>query len=514
MSIYSAPSGVTIVGTYHKEWEKILSYEALRFVASLHRQFDALRLELLERRKKIQKAIDDNRLSLNFLSDTRQIREDKWEVAALPQNLPERKVEILGTASLDFLKNAVESGADGIIIDLEDSLSPSWENIIESQIFLFDFLRQKNDSNTSYQPLLHVRPRGIHLWEKHVHVDGKPLAASLFDFGLYVYHNAKLLVERQSGPFFIVPKIENFYEAEFWSSLFSFTENALSLPSGSIRATIIIETITAVFEMEEILHSMKNHGWALSVDPRDYVFSVIKKFRKSREALMPDRSEITMDANFLHAYRKLLVETCQKRRALAIGGVSLLEPSVIYEDAELFEKIKFEKERDIALGMDGCIVNHPKLVPVVREAFKNVSREAITEAKEHPESLIVRPEDLLDFKIPGAITESGVRSNISLLFMYLSSWLSGHGAVDIFNLKEDVSSAEIARSQLWQWVHLEAEMDSEIPFDKELFLCWKTEEKELLKHLPFLDQVDRVIEEVVLTKDFVEFLTLITYEYL
>nr|ANC58214.1 malate synthase [Candidatus Methylacidiphilum infernorum] len=515
MSIYSTPSGITIIGSYNKEWEKILSYEALRFIGSLHRQFNGLLLELLERRKKTQRSLNEG-ASLGFLSGSLSIREEKWEVAAPPPVLRERKVEIITGAEDQIPSGGDWKEASGIIVDLEDGLSPTWKNVIQSQLNLYNLLREEKAGVEGDLPVLHLRPRGIHLFEKHVHVDGEPIGASFFDFGLYFFHNAKILTERQGGPFFYIPKIENQYEAEFWKTLFAFAENGFSLHPGTIRATIILETITAAFEIEEILYNLKNYVAAMVFEPRDYVFSVIRKLRNQRIALLPDRSEITIEAPFLKASLDLLAQSCHKRGTLALFELVPLMASLDERDnLEIFNKIREEQLQASSLGVDGYIVAHPRLIPVVKAEIKDSIERRPAEAHSYGEKSIDCARDLLNFKIIGGeITESGVRNNLSLVLRYLSSWFSGKGAVVISNVKEDGSSAEVARSQLWQWIHLGAEMDSKIPLDKEIFLSWKREEKELLSPLPFLDKADKILEEVVLSRDFIDFLTLLAYEQL
>ncbi|QSR89109.1 malate synthase A [Methylacidiphilum caldifontis] len=516
MSIYATPSGITIIGSYNKDWEKILSYEALHFIGSLHRRFNGLLVDLLERRKKTQQSLDRG-ISLGFLPDSQSLREEKWEVLSPPQVLTDRKVEIITAADNLQLELGFWAGASGIVVDFEDTLSPTWRNVIEGQSSMYLALRQSAEKvgNLEKLPVLHVRPRGIHLLEKHVHVEGEPICASFFDFGLFCFHNARLLAERQGGVFFYVPKIENHYEAEFWSSLFAFTENALSLAPGTIRATILIETLTAAFEMEEILYSLKNHAVGLLMEPRDYIFSVIKKLRNWREAIFPDRSEITLEASFLKTCTELLARTCHKRGASALFALTPYVTSPEEDNAEIFSKLREEKEKMKALGIDAYVIAHPQLLPGVNHGFDEKTKsEALTIEERNAEIPRDNVGDLLNFKIGGEITESGIRNNINLVLRYLSSWFSAKGTIESFKIKEDISSAEIARSQLWQWIHLGALMDSEIPLDKEIFLAWKTEEKELLSHLPYLDKADKILEEVVLTKDFIDFLSLIAYEQL
>lgn len=403
-----------------------------------------------------QKRLDQGELP-SFPEATRPLREDpSWKVQKPPRDLQVRTVEITGPVEKKMMINALNSGADLFMADFEDALSPTWENVIQGQQNLIEAVRRsiqfQSPEGKEYKlkektATLAVRPRGWHLPEKHFLVDGDPISASIFDFGLYLFHNAHALIERESGPYFYIAKLENHHEAALWSELFVYAEELLKLPRRSIKATVLIETILAAFEMEEILYSMKDYIVGLNAGRWDYIFSIIKKFAQKHDFLFPDRGEITMAVPFMKSYAELLVEVCRKRGAQAIGGMSAFIPS--RKDPELnakaLAKVNEDKQREAAQGFIGAWVAHPDLVAVVKEAFQRAKPQKMP---------LVEVKELLNFAIPlGKITEEGVKQNVEVFLEYLEAWLSGQGAVAIHNLMEDAATAEISRAQLWQWVH-------------------------------------------------------------
>jgi malate synthase len=436
--------------------KNILTPEAKAFLSDLHRKFNPKRLRLLEMRKERQERLDRGEIP-SFPEATRPLREDlSWKVQSPPKDLQVRTVEITGPVERKMMINALNSGADLFMADFEDALSPTWENVIQGQQNLIDAVRGtiqfKSAEGKEYKlnektATLAVRPRGWHLPEKHFMVDGEPISGSIFDFGLYLFHNAHALIEKGSGPYYYIAKLENHHEAALWSELFVYAEELLKLPRRSIKVTVLIETILAAFEMEEILYSLKDYIVGLNAGRWDYIFSIIKKFSHKRDFLFPDRAEITMGTPFMESYAARLVEVCRKRRAQPIGGMSAFIPS--RKDAELnakaMAKVTEDKQREAAQGFIGAWVAHPDLVSVVRDAFNSA-----TPLKEAP----ISAKELLNFTIPnGKITEEGVKQNVEVFLEYLEAWLSGQGAVAIHNLMEDAATAEISRAQLWQWVH-------------------------------------------------------------
>jgi malate synthase len=518
---------VRIVGRMTPEFAQILTEPALDFVASLHREFNLRRKQLLQRRAERQQAIDAGHFP-DFLPETAHIRESEWRVAPTPPDLEDRRVEITGPVDRKMMINALNSGARVFMADFEDALSPTWENVVQGQINLRDAVRRtisfESPDGRVYRladktATLVVRPRGWHLVERHVLVDGEPISASLFDFGLYFFHNAHELLARNTGPYFYLPKLESHLEARLWNDVFNFAQDRLGIPRGTIRATVLIETILAAFEMDEILWELRDHAAGLNAGRWDYIFSVIKKFRRHREFLLPDRAQVTMTVPFMRAYTELLVRTCHRRGAHAIGGMAAFIPS--RRDPQVNEialaKVREDKEREAKDGFDGTWVAHPDLVPVALEVFDRVLGEQPHQKHRLREDVQVTARDLLDVRVPGGrITEGGLRNNVSVALQYLDSWLRGQGAAAIFNLMEDTATAEISRAQLWQWRFHRAELDDGRPVTAELYV--QIRDEELIKlggeGAGRLREAREILDRLVLDDEFTEFLTYLAYEYI
>ncbi|HEY7536537.1 MAG TPA: malate synthase A [Gaiellaceae bacterium] len=482
---------------------EILSKDALAFVELLHRELDATRLDLLVRRRDRQLELDRGQ-KLAFLDTTRPVREGEWRVAEAPPDLRDRRCEITGPAERKMTINALNSGARVFMADFEDACSPTWENVVSGQRNVHDAVRRTISLETpqkSYRladetATLMVRPRGWHLLERHLLVGGEPASASLFDFGLAMFHNARELLERGSGPYFYLPKLESHLEARLWAQAFALAEEELGLERGSIRCTVLIETIPAAFEMEEILNELREYGCSLNAGRWDYIFSVIKKLR----AVLPDRAQVTMEVPFMHAYTDLLVRTCHRHGAHAIGGMAAFIPSradpAVNEAA--LAKVRADKERESKQGFDGTWVAHPDLVPVATEVFDGVIGARPNQLERLREEVEIGAEQLLDFDVPGGeITDEGLRANVSVGTRYLDAWLRGTGAAAIDNLMEDTATAEISRAQVWSW--LRAGRFSREQVEAELAAVDAAEDaKELFA-------------EVALAEEFVEFLTLPGY---
>lgn len=443
------------------EAKSILTAEALQFVAELQRQFNPKRKQLLAARKERQTAIDKGILP-NFLPETKSIRESHWKINPIPADLQDRRVEITGPVSRKMIINGLNAGAKVFMADFEDSNTPTWENIILGQLNLKEavnkIIQYKNENGKIYTliekpAVLFVRPRGWHLEEKNIEANGEPFSASLFDFGLYFFHNAKTLLNNGSGPYFYLPKIENYHEAALWNEVFVFAQNYINIPQGSIKATVLIETILAAFEMDEILHALKEHSAGLNCGRWDYIFSFIKKFINYPNMLLPDRSQITMQTHFMNSYAQLLIQTCHKRGAHAMGGMAAQIPIKNNEQANTiaFEKVKQDKIREVKNGHDGTWVAHPGLVQVAMDVFNEYMLEP-NQINNLRNDVHITAADLI--KIPeGHITFEGFKNNIDICIQYLASWLKGNGCVPIYNLMEDAATAEISRAQIWQWVN-------------------------------------------------------------
>ncbi|MGW0661798.1 malate synthase A [Streptodolium elevatio] len=458
---------VTVTGGPVPRGEEILTTEALRFVADLQRRFGGRRTELLAKRQ--EKRAEIARTGrLDFLPETRGVRESEWRVAAAPPKLRDRRVEITGPADRKMTINALNSGAKVWLADFEDASAPTWHNVVAHQRNLVDAYERRVDFTTaegkSYTlkpddelATVVMRPRGWHLDERHVLVDGTPVAGALFDFGLYFFHNAVRLLARGSGPYFYLPKTESHLEARLWNDVFNHAQDVLGIPRGTIRATVLIETITAAFEMDEILYELRDHASGLNAGRWDYLFSIVKNFRDAGEAfVLPDRNSVTMTAPFMRAYTELLVKTCHRRGAYAIGGMSAVIPSRrdAAANAAALAKVRDDKDREAGDGFDGSWVAHPDLVPVCREAFDAVLGDRPAQLDRLRDEVEVTTDQLLDVASAGGGTTSvGLHNAVGVGLRYLEAWLRGHGAVGVFGLMEDVATAEISRSQVWQWVN-------------------------------------------------------------
>ncbi|HEV2909210.1 MAG TPA: malate synthase A, partial [Candidatus Eremiobacteraceae bacterium] len=465
----TASDGVTLHGDRVERQDEIITPQSLAFLASLAREFQPRRQTLLAARAQRQGEFDAGALP-DFLTATRSRRDEAWTGPPAPADLRDRRVEITGPTDRKMLINALNSGASAFMADFEDSNTPTWENLIGGQGNLIDAIERTITLDTpekSYRlverpAVLLVRPRGWHLPERHVVVDGSPMSGSLFDFGLYFFHNARRLIERGSGPYFYLPKLESHLEARLWNDVFNFAQDALRIPRGTIRATVLIETILAAFEMDEILYELRDHSAGLNAGRWDYMFSIIKKFRNRADFMLPDRAQVTMTVPFMRAYTDLLVKTCHRRGVHAMGGMAAFIPSrrdpAVNETA--LARVREDKQREANDGFDGTWVAHPDLVPVARHEFDKVLGQRPNQLERQRPEVSVSARELLDVRVPGGtITRAGVRGNVSVGLRYLESWLRGTGAAGINNLMEDVATSEIARSQLWQWSHHGATLD-------------------------------------------------------
>ncbi len=529
--VKQSPNLVTIQAPVPKECMFLLSEDALAFVTALEEHFGARRHALLAKRVERQKEFDAG-AKPDFNPATKPIREGEWKVAEVPVDLLDRRVEITGPAEPKMIINALNSGAKVFMADLEDALSPTWERVIEGQKALYEAVRgtlsftspegKHYALNPTGLAVLIVRPRGWHLPERHVTLGGKPISGALFDFGLYFYHNAAERLKRGTGPYFYIPKQENAEEAQLWADVFAFAENYCRIPHGSIKATVLIEVITATFEMHEILHALKDYAVGLNCGRWDYIFSTIKKFHARPEHMMPDRTQLTMNVPFLKAYYELLIQTCHKRGAFAMGGMSAFIPVKNDEAAneKAFAAVRADKEREASAGHDGTWVAHPGLIPVAMEVFDRLMPEKNQRSKLR-EDVKVSAADLI--AVPkGTITEAGVRNSISVAIQYTAHWLNGSGAVPIFNLMEDAATAEISRSQLWQWLHHGASTDAGHPIVEELVASWADQEMDTLRaqmgeaafaQVPY-DRAKALVLKLTFDNHYAEFLTLPAYEAL
>jgi malate synthase len=523
--------GVELKAPLQDGWEEILSPEALEFVARIARRYEPTRRALLERRRTVQLAIDSGARPA-FLLETAGTRASDWKVAEAPHDLTDRRVEITGPVDRKMVINALNSGANVFMADFEDSNAPTWTNVIEGQINLRDAVRrtisfENPATKKSYRlnektATLVVRPRGWHLPEGHVWIDGAPVSASLFDFALYFFHNARELVERGTGPYFYLPKMESHLEARLWNDVFLFAQESLGLPRGTIRATVLIETILAAFEMDEILFELREHSSGLNCGRWDYIFSFIKKFRNDPECVMPDRARVGMTEQFLRSYSLLLIQTCHRRGAHAVGGMAAQIP--IKNDPErnraAIAKVEADKRREAGDGHDGTWVAHPGLVTTAREMFDEVMKgpNQIDRLRADVE---VTADDLL--RVPsGPITEEGLRLNVRVGVQYLAAWLSGSGCVPLYDLMEDAATAEISRAQVWQWIRHGARLDDGRAVDARMLAAVLDEELERVRaagreseYAPGrLSLAANLFTELSTAREFTEFLTLPLYDYL
>ena len=523
-------NGVELVGDLPPGGDQILTPEALGFVADLERQFGAQRKKLLERRQEIQARLDQG-AKPDFLASTADVRAGDWKVAPAPKDLRDRRVEITGPVERKMIINALNSGAKVFMADLEDSLSPTWRNIVDGQINLRDAVRgdisfDDPKSGKHYElaektAVLIVRPRGWHLEEVHMRVDGAPVSAALFDFGLYFFHNARAALDKGTGPYFYLPKIESHLEARLWNDVFESAQATLGLPTGTIRVTVLIETILAAFEMDEILYELRDHIAGLNCGRWDYIFSFIKRFRNNPDFVLPDRGAITMTRHFLRSYSLLAIKTCHHRGAHAIGGMAAQIPIKNDPDAneEALAKVRADKEREAGDGHDGTWVAHPGLVPLAMAIFDEKMPEANQLARVR-QDVDVKAADLLS--VPeGDITEAGLRLNLNVGIQYTAAWLAGSGCVPLNNLMEDAATAEISRTQVWQWRHHGAKLDDGRVIDEDLIRKVLGEELEKVASSPqgvfgegHLKDASELFETLIFEPELAEFLTLPAYERL
>jgi malate synthase len=500
---------------------EILTPEASRFLIRLAREFEPHRRELLERRQNRQMAIDAGALP-GFLPETTHIRESAWTVAPIPRDLLDRRVEITGPVDRKMIINALNSGASVFMADFEDSNSPTWMNNLEGQSNLRDAVDGTisfvSPEGKSYQlnarvATLVVRPRGWHLDERHFLVDGKPISGSLFDFGLYFFHNAQALIHKETGPYFYLPKLESHLEARLWNDVFCFAQDDLGIPRGTIRATVLIETILAAFEMDEILYELREHSSGLNCGRWDYIFSFIKKFRSRPDFVLPDRSILTMEKHFLKSYVELLIQTCHRRGIHAMGGMAAQIPIKNNPAAneKALEKIRQDKLREVTAGHDGTWIAHPGLVPIAKDVFDQHMKEP-NQISHRREDVHVKASDLLAVT-EGKITEEGLRWNVDVGLQYLESWLRGSGCVPIYNLMEDAATAEICRSQIWQWVKHGASIADGRPVTQEMVRQTIADQRNMLKGGRMAEAAE-IFERMMTSADFAEFLTLEAYDYI
>ncbi|HLG89884.1 MAG TPA: malate synthase A [Alphaproteobacteria bacterium] len=527
----ASQAGIAISGPMKPGFETVLTQEALAFVAGLERKFGAERKRLLAARAERQKRLDAGERP-DFLPETKSVRDGNWTIAPLPVDLQDRRVEITGPVDRKMVINALNSGAKLFMADFEDANTPSWTNQIEGQINVRDAVRrtityQDPASGKHYAlnpqiAVLKVRPRGWHLEERHVSVDGQPMSGSLFDFGLYVFHNAKELLARGTGPYFYLPKMESHLEARLWNEVFIHSEQTLGIPHGSIKGTVLIETILAAFEMDEILYELRDHSAGLNCGRWDYIFSFIKKFQGNPNAILPDRHQVTMTTHFLRSYSLLAIKTCHRRNAPAIGGMAALIP--IKDDPAANERamagVRVDKERESSDGHDGTWVAHPGLVGMVREIFdRNMPKPNQIDRKR--DDVNVTAADLLVVP-PGERTEAGLRTNTAVAIGYIEAWLRGIGCVPLFNLMEDAATAEISRAQIWQWQRYGAKLADGRTVDRAL--VDRTIDEELAKWKERIgapryaagryDDAGEMLRQLVHSDKFIEFLTLPAYDRL
>jgi malate synthase len=521
------PGGIEVHGRVPPEYAQILTPEAMAFVAKLHRAFEPRRQELLARRAARQKEFDAGKLP-DFLPETKSIRESEWKICDQPKDMLDRRVEITGPTDRKMVINALNCGASTFMADFEDANCPTWDNMIDGQRNLRDAVRRTisfEQGGKQYRlndkvAVLIPRPRGWHLDEKHVLIDGKPVSGSIFDFGLCFFHNAKELLARGSGPYYYLPKMESHLEARLWNDIFTLAQKELGVPHGSIRATALVETVLAAFEMDEILWELKDHSAGLNIGRWDYIFSCIKKFRVNKDFCLADRAQVTMTAPFMRAYALSLVKTCHRRNAPAMGGMAAQIPiknDPAANEAAL-EKVRADKLREVTDGCDGTWVAHPGLVPIAKAVFDQHMPTPNQYGKQRPD-VSVTAKDLLNFQPEKPITETGLRNNISVGIQYLGAWLAGNGCVPVFNLMEDAATAEISRSQIWQWIRSpKGVLDDGRKVTVELFRALLKEE--LPKVKTYLgddawkagkyEEAAQLFDEIT-TGEYVEFLTLPAY---
>ncbi|PRY84664.1 malate synthase A [Mongoliibacter ruber] len=514
------------------EFARILTPEALEFLAYLELKFREKRYSILVKRQRQQERLDNGELS-ELLGELPSVSGD-WQIAGVPEDLQDRRVEITGPVDRKMVINALNSGSKVFMADFEDASSPTWENMISGQVNLYDAIRRQidytADNGKTYSladeiAVLKVRPRGWHLEEKHMSINGEPLSASIVDFGLYFFHNAQTLLSNGTGPYFYLAKLESHLEARLWNEVFVAAQDYMKIPQKSIKSTVLIETIFGALEMDNILFELKDHIVALNAGRWDYIFSIIKKFRNHENFILPDRGQVTMGVPFMKAYATKLVEVCHQRGAHAIGGMSAFIPAKDEKINQMARaKVKTDKEREAGLGYDGTWVAHPFLVDIAKEVFTKAFDLGQCNQKNKPLMLSgLESKDLLDVRIPeSSITEEGVRTNINVGILYIESWLRGVGAAALYNLMEDAATAEISRAQLWQWIRHQVKMDNGQAVTAELYQELKLQEMEKIKSLigderanaPQLQQASQLMDKLVLGSTFIEFLTLPAYQLL
>ncbi len=522
--------GVEITGRITPEFAQILTPEAVAFAVKLQRTFGAKRDELMHLRDKRQAAFDAGKLP-DFLPETAAVREGDWTCAPVGKDIEDRRVEITGPVDRKMIINALNSGAQVFMADFEDANTPRWDNNIDGHINLRDAIRRRIDyvspEGKAYQlkdrlATLFVRPRGWHLPEKHVKVDGVPISGGIFDFALYFFHNAKELVTRGSGPYFYLPKLESHLEARLWNDIFVMAQDELGVPRGTIKATVLIETIVAAYEMDEILFELREHSAGLNCGRWDYIFSCIKKFRNNKDFCLADRALVTMTTHFLKSYAELCVKTCHRRNIHAMGGMAAQIPIKNDEtaNADAFAKVKVDKEREATYGHDGTWVAHPGLVPVALEVFNRLMPTPNQIALTKRDDVHVGAADLITFAPETPITEKGLRLNINVAIQYIGAWLAGQGAVPIYNLMEDAATAEISRSQVWQWIRSpKGVLDDGRKVTKPMVAAMIPEELARIRQLlgaaygdGKYDTAAKIFADLVNDDTFVDFLTLPAYE--
>ncbi len=524
ISTTAAPAGVIVRGRIEPRFNEVLTPQALAFVAALHRKFDARRVELLQARAVRQKRLSAGELP-DFLPQTRQVRESNWKVGAIPADLQDRRVEITGPVDRKMIINALNSGANVFMTDFEDANSPTWHNNLEGQLNLKDLWHASldfTDTATGKQykladkrAVLKVRPRGWHLLEPGLTVDGAVVSGALFDFGLYFFHNAKALLARGTGPYFYLPKLESHLEARLWNEVFVFAQQQLGIANGTIKATVLIETLPAAFEMDEILYELREHIVGLNCGRWDYMFSFIKKLRANKAYVLPDRSQVVMGKAFLRAYSLLLIRTCHHRGAFAMGGMAAQIPNrkdPVANEAAL-GRVRADKEREAGDGHDGTWVAHPDLVPVAKEVFDRLM-PAPNQLDRLREDVHIGQKDLLEVHT-GTKTENGLRENIRVGVQYIEAWLRGRGAVPLYNLMEDAATAEISRAQVWQWIHFRINLEGGVVATPELLRRLITEEMQRVRGEVGAETYDKgrfeeavkLFSELSLAEDFEDFLT-------
>ncbi len=526
------PEGIEIIAAIPAAYGEILTPQAVAFVAKLARKFEARRRELMAQRSVRQAEFDAGKLP-DFLAATKAVRDGDWTIGSVPADLQDRRVEITGPTDRKMVINALNCGANVFMADFEDSNAPTWSNMIEGQLNMRDAIRRsvtfQSPEGKSYKlntkiATLLVRPRGWHLMENHVLIDGAPVSGAIFDFALYFFHNAREALARNTGPYFYLPKMESHLEARLWNDIFVMAQQELGVPQGTIKGTVLIETVLAAFEMDEILYELREHCVGLNIGRWDYIFSCIKKFRSNKDFCLADRSQVLMTAPFMRAYALLLIQTCHKRNAFAMGGMAAQIPiknDPAANDAAL-AKVRADKEREATDGCDGTWVAHPALVSIAKEIFDK-HMPAANQVSRQRLDVNVTAKDLLNFQPEAPISEAGLRNNISVGIQYIGAWLAGNGCVPVYNLMEDAATAEISRSQIWQWMRSpKGVLDDGRKVTRDMFRKMLPEELARVRRelgeeawkAGRYEEAAKLFDEITTSDDYVEFLTLPGYEQL